>query len=48
MASGNVLFIIAHEGYQPIEYAEPKKILEDAGFTVITRSEEHTSELQSH
>ncbi len=38
MASGNVLFIIAHEGYQPIEYAEPKKILEDAGFTVITAS----------
>ena len=39
MASGNVLFIVAHEGYQPVEYAEPKKILEDAGFTVITASD---------
>ena len=38
MASGNVLLVIAHEGFQPIEYAEPKKILEDAGFQVVTAS----------
>lgn len=39
MTSGKVLLIIAHDGYQPTEYAEPKKILEDAGFTVITASD---------
>jgi putative intracellular protease/amidase len=38
MTSGKVLLIIAHEGFQPVEYAEPKKILDDAGFTVITAS----------
>ncbi len=38
MASGKVLFIIAHEGFQPVEYKEPKKILEDAGFTIVTAS----------
>lgn len=38
MARGTVLFVVAHEGYQPIEYAEPKKVLEDAGFTIITAS----------
>jgi putative intracellular protease/amidase len=38
MAAGKVLFIVAHQGYQPIEYNEPKKIVEDAGFTVITAS----------
>jgi len=40
MTKGKVLFVIAHKGYQPIEYAEPKKILEDAGFTVITASDQ--------
>jgi putative intracellular protease/amidase len=38
MASGKVLFVIAHKGYQPVEYAEPKKIVEDAGFAVFTAS----------
>ncbi len=40
MTSGKVLFVVAHKGYQPVEYAEPKKILEDAGFTVITASDQ--------
>ena len=40
MTSGKVLFVIAHKGYQPVEYEEPKKILEDAGFTVITASDQ--------
>jgi putative intracellular protease/amidase len=38
MAVGKILFVVAHKGYQPIEYGEPKKILEDAGFTVVTAS----------
>lgn len=38
MKSKKILLVIAHEGYQPIEYAEPKKILEEAGFQVITAS----------
>src|SRR3989344_7866855 len=41
MTSGNVLFVIAHKGFHPIEYAEPKKIVEEAGFTVITASDQH-------
>lgn len=39
MTAGNVLFIVAHEGYQPTEYNEPKTVLEDAGFKVITASD---------
>lgn len=39
MATGKILFIIASEGFQPIEYEEPKKILEDAGFTIVTASD---------
>lgn len=38
MSAGKILLIIAHKGYQPIEYNEPKKILENAGFTIITAS----------
>ncbi len=34
-----VVFIIASEGYQSIEYATPKKILEQAGFMVATASD---------
>jgi protease I len=33
-----VLFVVAHEGYQQIEYGEPKKLLETAGIKVITAS----------
>jgi len=39
MKTNKVLFVVAHEGYQPIEYGNPKKILEDAGFQVITASD---------
>ncbi len=39
MTSGKVLFIIAHEGFQPTEYREPKKVLQDAGFTIVTASD---------
>lgn len=39
MSIGKVLFVVAHEGYQPTEYNEPKKILEDAGFTIVTASD---------
>lgn len=33
-----VLLIIAHEGFQPVEYGEPRKILESAGVQVATAS----------
>lgn len=39
MLTKKVLFIVAHEGYQPLEYAIPKKLLEDAGFSVVTASD---------
>jgi len=38
MRKKRVLLIVAHEGYQPIEYGEPKRILHDAGFEVVTAS----------
>ncbi len=34
-----VLFVVAHEGYQPHEYGEPRRILEDAGISVVTASD---------
>ena len=34
-----IVFIIASEGFQPMEYFEPKKILENAGVEVITGSD---------
>jgi protease I len=45
MNKARVLFIVAYEGYQPIEYGEPKKLLEKAGFSVITASTRHGSAL---
>lgn len=33
-----VVFVIASEGYQPVEYAIPKKLLEQAGIMVLTAS----------
>lgn len=38
MTTKKVLFVVAHKGYQPIEYGIPKKRLEDAGFSVVTAS----------
>ncbi|HZW61635.1 MAG TPA: DJ-1/PfpI family protein, partial [Candidatus Babeliales bacterium] len=40
MATNNVLFVIASVDYQPIEYAVPKKLLEQAGYTVTTASDQ--------
>lgn len=37
--SKKIALIIAHEGYHPIEYGVPKKMLEDAGYTVVTVSD---------
>lgn len=34
-----VLFVVAAEGFQPVEYAQPKHILEQAGITVVTASD---------
>ncbi|MCX5925563.1 MAG: DJ-1/PfpI family protein [Candidatus Dependentiae bacterium] len=39
MSNGKILFVVAHEGYHPIEYGVPKKILEDAGYTIVTASD---------
>lgn len=39
MTNGKLLFIIAHEGFQHKEYGEPKKMLEEAGFPVVTASD---------
>jgi protease I len=38
MAHRKILMIIAHEGFQHVEYGIPKKTFEQAGFTVITAS----------
>jgi len=38
MPSKKVILIVAYEGYQPVEYGTPKRLLEEAGFTVITAS----------
>lgn len=38
MGIKKVAFVIAFDGFQPIEYRQPKKILEDAGIQVITVS----------
>lgn len=40
MLMKKVLFIVAHKGYQPTEYSIPKKLLEDAGFSVVTASDD--------
>ncbi len=34
-----VAMIIASKGFQPVEYEVPKKILQEAGFTVVTVSD---------
>jgi len=33
-----VLLVVAHEGFQHIEYGEPKRLLQGAGFDVMTAS----------
>lgn len=39
MITKKVLLVIASQGYQPVEYAVPKNLLEQAGFTVDTASD---------
>ena len=39
MSTKLVLFVVAHEGYQPVEYATPKKLLEQSGYKVVTASD---------
>lgn len=39
MSNSSVLLIVASEGYQHIEYSMSKKILENAGITVVTASD---------
>ena len=39
MVTKKVLFVVAHTGYQPVEYSVPKNLLEQAGFSVITSSD---------
>lgn len=38
MSHKKVLLIIAHDGFQPVEYTIPKKTLTQAGYQVITAS----------
>jgi protease I len=33
-----IVFVIAHSGFQPIEYSIPTQILRDAGFAIVTAS----------
>jgi len=37
--SKKILFVVANEGFQQTEYHTPKKIVEQAGFTVTTASD---------
>lgn len=34
-----IILLIAHEGFQPVEYFETKKVFDSAGFEVITASD---------
>ena len=34
-----ILLIIASQGFQHIEYSDTKKVIEDAGFSIITASD---------
>ena len=38
MKTNRLLFVIAYNDYQPIEYSVPKNILGQAGYTIITAS----------
>lgn len=40
MVPRKIVFVVAHTGYQPIEYAVPKKLLEQSGFQVMTASDQ--------
>ena len=34
-----IILVIAFTGYQPVEYGEPKRILTEKGFAVLTASD---------
>ncbi len=38
MNNARVLLIIAYEGFHHVEYGEPKRILKDTGFDIVTAS----------
>ena len=38
MALKKVVLVVAHEGYQPVEYGVPRQLLEDHGHQVVTAS----------
>jgi len=38
MNDAKILLVVAFEGFHHVEYGEPKRVLEDAGFTVVTAS----------
>lgn len=42
-----VVFVIAHDGFQPIEYSVPKTLLERAGYLVVTASNQKTPAVAS-
>ena len=57
MSNKKAVMVIAEENFRDEEFFQPKELLETAGVKVIVassntklarRSEEHTSELQSH
>lgn len=39
MSTKKVLFVVAHQGFQPIEYNVSKKLLEEAGIIITTASD---------
>lgn len=43
-----VLFLIAFVGFQPKEYSEPKKILENAGVEIITASNQKATAVSAY
>ncbi|MFH1947206.1 MAG: DJ-1/PfpI family protein [Candidatus Magasanikbacteria bacterium] len=43
-----ILLLIASEGYQPLEYGEPKRILESAGHKVFTVSDKSSMALAAY
>jgi protease I len=40
MVKNTILFVVSHQGYQPVEYFVPKKLLEQAGFHIVTASDQ--------
>lgn len=43
-----LLFIVASDGFQPMEYFQPKKILETAGVQIVTGSNKAGEVFASH